>query len=123
MVRSGVENLGGCGVVGAEFNWEDDGEGSWGGDTAMLEVLVPSGDEGDVANGGVVICSKQGVNDKNRNPISKFHATTYQKQHTLAPPNPGGGMDVRILSPRSLSSRSFNLNSLRVAMLWPPAPL
>ena len=120
-MRSAVENLGGCGVVDTEFNWEGGGEGSWGGDTGMLEVLPPSGDEGDVAN-GVAICSKRGVKDKNRNPISKYHATTYQKQHTLAPPNPGGGMDVRILSPHSLSSRSFNLNSLRV-VLWPPAPL
>lgn len=53
--------------------------------------------------------------------VSKIHAKTYQAQHTLGPPNPVD-VDVRILSARSLSSRSFNFDSLR-AVLWPPPEL
>jgi len=57
IVRSTVENLGGCGVVDREVDCEDGGEASWDEDALTLEVL-PRGDKGDVARGDVAICSQ-----------------------------------------------------------------
>ena len=59
IVRSTVENLGGCGVVDREPECEDGGEASWDDDGPTLEVLL-RGDKGDVAEGDVAICSKRG---------------------------------------------------------------